>query len=559
MKNEAQQQQNIQDRLAFIELDDEACSSIRNIKAILDRELPVALDIFYKTIQKNPETRKFFSSTKHMDSAKSAQVDHWKSISAGSFDQRYVANVRKVGQTHARIGLEPRWYIGGYAIVVEHLINSIVTEMWPKHSMLGRSKIGPEQVSASLGALIKAMMLDMDLSISMYVEAAEEARLKLEREAAQEAERVRAEEAKREALRQSEEEAANRERTAVLTAMGAAIARVANKDLTSRILEDLPPAYRGLQTEFNAAIEQVESALQQVVAGAGAMVSGTQEISSAADDLSRRTEQQAASLEETSAALEEITTTVKKTATESAHARDTVASAKGAAETSRDVVRQAVDAMADIENSSKEIAKIIGVIDEIAFQTNLLALNAGVEAARAGDAGRGFAVVASEVRALAQRSAEAAKQIKSLISRSSEQVSHGVHFVSDSGRTLEQIISHVMSINDMILSIAHAAEEQATGLAQVNVAIADLDQTTQQNAAMVEETTAACHTLSQQTDELSSLVGSFSLGQESVATLRQTADRMSRKIAPKVVRGTSAVQGKKRSASGGAKADWEEF
>ncbi|RUO98154.1 methyl-accepting chemotaxis protein [Hyphomicrobium sp.] len=559
MKNDAQQQQNIQDRLAFIELDDDACASIRSIKAILDRELPVALDLFYKTIQKTPETRKFFNSQKHMDSAKGSQVDHWKSISAGNFDQRYVANVRKVGQTHARIGLEPRWYIGGYAIVVEHLINSIVTEMWPKNSMLGRPKIGPGQVSASLSALIKAMMLDMDLSISMYVEAAEEARRKLEREAAQEAERVRAEEAKREALRQSEEEAANRERTAVLTAMGAAIARVANKDLTSRINEDLPPAYRELQTEFNAAIEQVETAMQQVVAGTGGMVSGTQEISSAADDLSRRTEQQAASLEETAASLEEITTTVKKTAQESAHARDTVSSAKSAAETSRDVVRQAVDAMAEIENSSKEIAKIIGVIDEIAFQTNLLALNAGVEAARAGDAGRGFAVVASEVRALAQRSAEAAKQIKTLISRSSEQVEHGVHFVSDSGRTLEQIISHVMSINEMILSIAHAAEEQATGLAQVNVAIAELDQTTQQNAAMVEETTAACHTLGQQTDELQRIVNSFALTQHGTSALRHTADHMSRKIAPKPLRASKPAQPKLKAASGGEKADWEEF
>ena len=311
--------------------------------------------------------------------------------------------------------------------------------------------------------------------------------------------------------------------------------KLAQKDLTSRITPDLPDAYQGVQREFDSAVQQFETALRHVAASASAMVSGTKEISLAADDLSRRTEQQAASLEETAASLAEITTIVTKTASESAHARDVAATAKGAAEESRKVVRQAMDAMADIENSSKEIAKIIGVIDEIAFQTNLLALNAGVEAARAGDAGRGFAVVASEVRALAQRSADAAKQIKTLISRSSEQVDHGVRFVSDSGATLEQIIAHVTSINEMILSIAGAAKEQATGLAQVNIAINDLDQTTQQNAAMVEETTAACHNLGQETGQLSQLVGEFNLGQSGGASLRKAADQMASKITPRLV------------------------
>lgn len=541
------------DRLAFIELDEDRCASIRSIKGIIDRELPVALDLFYRTIQNTPETRKFFENPSHMNSAKSAQIGHWASISAGKFDDQYVANVRKVGQTHARIGLEPRWYIGGYAIVVEHLIKSVINEMWQSGFSFGRPKVGADQVGQCLSALVKAMMLDMDLSISIYVEAAEEARLKLEKEAALEVERTRNEEAQREAERKKLEEASNRERTAVLTAMSSAIAKLAQKDLTSRITDDLPAAYVGLQREFNSAVEQFEAALQHVVASAASMVSGTGEISTAADDLSKRTEQQAASLEETAAALEEITMTVKKTASESSHARDTVASAQGAAEASREVVRHAVDAMAEIENSSKEIAKIIGVIDEIAFQTNLLALNAGVEAARAGDAGRGFAVVASEVRALAQRSAEAAKQIKALISRSSDQVQHGVRFVSDSGKTLEQIISHVISINDMVLSIAHAAEQQAAGLAQVNIAITDLDRNTQQNAAMVEETTAACHTLSGQTSELSRLVGEFKLGQHGVSALRQTADRMSGKNSPR------SPSTKKRAASSAANGDWEEF
>ncbi|WP_291167335.1 globin-coupled sensor protein [Hyphomicrobium sp.] len=550
----------LNDRLAFIGLDSDQCASIRSIKNIIDGELPAALEQFYRTVQETPESRKFFKNPAHMNSAKRAQIAHWESISAARFDEQYFANVRRVGEAHARIGLEPRWYIGGYAIVVQHLIKSILNDTWQKGFSFGRQRKGPEEVGQCLGALVKAMMLDMDLSISIYVEAAEAARLKLEREIALEADRKRAEEAEREAERKGQDEAANSERAAALTAMSTAIAKLAKKDLTSRMMHDLPVAYRGVQREFDSAVEQFEAALQHVAASADAMVSGTKEISSAADDLSRRTEQQAASLEETAAALAEITTTVTKTASESAHARDVAATAKGAAEASRKVVREAMDAMADIENSSKEIAKIIGVIDEIAFQTNLLALNAGVEAARAGDAGRGFAVVASEVRALAQRSAEAAKQIKSLISRSSEQVDHGVRLVSDSGATLEQIISHVTSINEMILSIAHAAEEQATGLAQVNIAINDLDQTTQQNAAMVEETTAACHSLGQETSQLSRLVSEFTLGASGVASLRKTADRMASKITPKLLQSSGKTSApSRRAASANDKPEWEEF
>ncbi len=528
----------LNDRLHFIALDGDQCERIRSIKHIIDKELPGVLDQFYETILKTPETRKFFKNTAHMNAAKSAQIAHWASISSAKFDEQYFANVRRVGEAHARIGLEPRWYIGGYAIVVERLIKAIVNEMWQKGFSFGRQSKGPEDIGECLAALVKAMMLDMDLSISIYVEAGEAARLRLEKEVALESGRAREEEAQREAERKALEEAANRERTAVLTSMSTAIGMLARKDLTSRITPDLPVAYQGVQREFDSAVQQFETALRHVAVSADAMVSGTKEISLAADDLSRRTEQQAASLEETAASLAEITTIVNKTANESAHARDDAATAKSAAEASRKVVRQAVDAMADIENSSKEIAKIIGVIDEIAFQTNLLALNAGVEAARAGEAGRGFAVVASEVRALAQRSAEAAKQIKTLISRSSEQVDHGVRFVSDSGTTLEEIIAHVTSINELILSIARAAKEQATGLTQVNIAINDLDQTTQQNAAMVEETTAACHSLGQETGQLSRLVGEFKLGQSDGASLRKAAGEMASKIGPRLVQST---------------------
>jgi methyl-accepting chemotaxis protein len=250
-------------------------------------------------------------------------------------------------------------------------------------------------------------------------------------------------------------------------------------------------------------------------------------MSHAADDLSRRTEQQAASLEETAAALDEITVTVKRTAEAAAHARSVATTAAGTAEQSGKVVRDAIEAMNGIEKSSGQISQIIGVIDEIAFQTNLLALNAGVEAARAGDAGRGFAVVASEVRALAQRSADAAKEIKSLIAASTNQVEQGVDLVRRTGQALDRITQQVAELTNIVADIAASAQEQASGLGQVNTALNQMDQVTQQNAAMVEESTAASHALAQETDEVSRLVTRFDLGRKSSATpTRQTSRQM---------------------------------
>ncbi len=256
---------------------------------------------------------------------------------------------------------------------------------------------------------------------------------------------------------------------------------------------------------------------------AQAVDTGTAEISDASSNLAKRTEQQASSLEETAAALDEITATVKKAAEGATHARKVVADTKDDAEKSGQVVRKAVEAMGTIEKSSQQISQIIGVIDEIAFQTNLLALNAGVEAARAGDAGRGFAVVASEVRALAQRSADAAKEIKGLISASTAQVGEGVKLVAETGQSLERIMVKVTEINTVVSEIAAGAQEQATGLQQVNTAVNEMDKMTQQNAAMAEEATAAGRSLTQQAEQLTSLVGQFRLGDVAQSGPRRVA------------------------------------
>ncbi len=289
--------------------------------------------------------------------------------------------------------------------------------------------------------------------------------------------------------------AQDQERAQVVSALADGLARVAAGELTCRLNQAFPPEYEALRGDFNAAVTALDQVLSTIAEATSSVRTGSDEIASAADDLSRRTEKQAASLEETAAALEQITATVKGAATGATEARSFVSEAHGGAARSAEVVEQAVAAMSLIAESSGQIGRIIGVIDEIAFQTNLLALNAGVEAARAGEAGKGFAVVASEVRALAQRSAEAAKEIKGLISASSAHVDTGVDLVSRTGQALATIVDQVAHIDELIDAISNGTREQATGLTQVNVAVNQMDQMTQQNAAMVEQTTAAAHAM----------------------------------------------------------------
>lgn len=270
--------------------------------------------------------------------------------------------------------------------------------------------------------------------------------------------------------------------------------------------------FEGLRTDFNSAMSQLRATLSTVARSTNAIDDGSREISTSAEDLSRRTEQQAASLEETAAALDQISTNVANSTKRAEEARGLASEPNESARRSGGIVASAVTAMGRIENSSGQIANIIGVIDDIAFQTNLLALNAGVEAARAGDAGKGFAVVAQEVRELAQRSANAAREIKGLIEQSAAEVKTGVKFVSETGEALRQIETFIVAINTHMASIATSAREQSIGLSEVNTAVNQMDQVTQQNAAMVEEASAAGATLAAEAGMLRQVVGQFQLG-----------------------------------------------
>jgi methyl-accepting chemotaxis protein len=312
------------------------------------------------------------------------------------------------------------------------------------------------------------------------------------------------------------EEQKAREAAAVAAAVDGlanGLRHLSDGDMTYRIDQVFAGQLDQLKVNFNESMAKLHMVLRLVGENAYAIDAGAGEIRSAADDLSKRTEQQASSVEQTAAALEEVTTAVKDAALRASEAGELVARTKAGAETSGTIVQDAVSAMEEIEKSSREISNIIGVIDDIAFQTNLLALNAGVEAARAGEAGKGFAVVAQEVRELAQRSANAAKEIKALITKSGDQVRQGVELVGETGRRLATIVSEVQGINGNVSAIVTTSREQSTGLNEINVAVNQMDQGTQKNAAMVEQTTAATHSLAREAAALIELLSQFRLGE----------------------------------------------
>ncbi|WP_164736559.1 methyl-accepting chemotaxis protein [Pararhodobacter zhoushanensis] len=307
------------------------------------------------------------------------------------------------------------------------------------------------------------------------------------------------------------------EQELVVKDLGRGLRGLASGYLDTRLTDAYSGSYEQLRADFNETVETMESLMRSIASNAMEIRARAEEISASSDDLSHRTENQAATLEETAAALDELTASVRTAAESASEVESVVADARKEAEKSGQVVSEAVSAMSMIRQSSNEISQIIGVIDDIAFQTNLLALNAGVEAARAGDAGRGFAVVASEVRALAQRSSEAAKQIKTLITGSAEQVETGVGLVGRAGDTLRMIIERVSNIDQLIGGIATGSREQSAGLGEINVGVSQLDQVTQQNAAMVEEVTAAATTLNTESSALTQIVSRFRLNDSEVS------------------------------------------
>ncbi len=297
--------------------------------------------------------------------------------------------------------------------------------------------------------------------------------------------------------------------------------RLSDGDLSIRIVQPFAAEYEALRTEFNGSVERLAETISTVLHTSARLKTNSSEIAGATDDLAKRTELQAASLEQTASAFDEITVTVRNSSERAREASTVMAAAKDGAEKSALIVRDAVAARERIAGSSTQIRQIITVIDEIAFQTNLLALNAGVEAARAGEAGKGFAVVAQEVRELAGRSAKAAREITTLIESSAREVAGGVQLVNQTGAALTGIEGHVLQVTGLIGAIVAAAGEQTAALSDINAALHRMDQMTQQNAAMVEQTNAACRELSDEVQDLNCVAERFQVS--AVAHARRAA------------------------------------
>ncbi|WP_158241491.1 methyl-accepting chemotaxis protein [Novosphingobium sp. TH158] len=460
----------LDERIAFYEIDKLKPADLRGVRRVLARRLDGALARFYAHVAKVPALGAFFSGEAHVEKARSAQRAHWMAVFKDGVDEAYFQRAVRIGQTHARIGLEPKWYVGGYTVILEEMIRAIVAPGLLWYLPWNRSK------ARRLVAFVKIALFDIDLGLSGYFVDSEE-----------------------------------KMRAVVRGQLGAALEKLAQGDLSARA-SGLPEEFAKVEQDFNAAMASLQGVMSKVIVGVNAISNGSREIRTASDDLARRTEEQAASLEETAGAIAELTEKVGNTAQTTSAAQTAIRAMQAEATDGGSVVRRAIDAMGMIEASSRQISQIISVIDGIAFQTNLLALNAGVEAARAGEAGKGFAVVASEVRALAQRSSEAASDIKKLITDSAQQVSIGVGLVGDSGSVLDAIAARIEELYQSFAGLTSTAENQAVNIRQINGAVGEMDRMTQQNAAMAEQCTAAARSLVEQAEEAASAIAAFRLG-----------------------------------------------
>ncbi|WP_246132663.1 methyl-accepting chemotaxis protein [Devosia ginsengisoli] len=489
----------LQSRLDFIGLDAAAQRRLATVQAHVDRHLPLALDKFYAKIATVPAVMKFFDGKQQMDRAQSKQVGHWKAIAAGQFDDAYYEASSRVGLRHAQIGLEPRWHIGGYGIIVETLVLGLVRDVMaealqPKAKRFGRKAVSPEEVMAATDAMgmaladvLKSMLLDIDIGVSVYFE-----KLTADAKAA------------------DAEAQAKINRAVTLT--GAVLRDMAQGDLTTRITDDFEPEFEQIKGDTNAVAEKLTGIVGQLQQTSRSLKTATGEILSGANDLSERTTRQAATIEETSASVEQLSLAVVENARRAATASDKAQAVSQNATQGGEVMKEANQAMSAIEASSAKISNIIGMIDDIAFQTNLLALNASVEAARAGDAGKGFAVVAVEVRRLAQSAANASSEVKALIEASAAEVRAGTRLVGQAAETLLDILAGAQESAALIDTIAQANKDQASSLEEVAVAVRQMDEMTQHNAALVEETNAAIEQTEVQASELDGIVDVFKIG-----------------------------------------------
>ncbi|WP_052134997.1 protoglobin domain-containing protein [Sphingomonas sp. 37zxx] len=460
----------VQSRLTFMGIDEQQRATLAKIQPIMGSMLSDGLERFYTTARKTPETAVFFRDEAHMRKAKASQHAHWLNIASGRFDDNFYSSVRRIGSVHARIGLEPRWYIGAYALVLEELMRGASKRFsfWQRLRSWFRL---PSATDASI-ALVKAALLDLELSVSIYFEQGQA------------------------------------ERDEAIRKLGDALQGLADGDLASN-LDQLPSSFAALQSSYDQTLESVRSMIGAVTQSTIGIRSGSHEIAQASLDLAQRTEGNAASLEQTSAALVQIDSRLRATAEVSGQ---TVTRADKAITTvggGRATAVEAVAAMGRVSDSAKGIDGVIEGLDKIAFQTRVLAMNAAVEAGRAGDAGRGFAVVADLVSALAMRAEEEAKRARDQLTLTQTDIATAVQAVQNVDGALADISTEVGAVHELLGAMAGDTMVQSEAITQISVAIRAMDHATQQNAAMVEETSAAARNLTSEVASLSDQAARF--------------------------------------------------
>ncbi|WP_294329420.1 globin-coupled sensor protein [uncultured Sphingomonas sp.] len=457
-------------RLTFMEMDERQRDALRATQPWVEATLGDALDQFYARASATPETARFFRDQAHMSRAKSAQQKHWARIAAAEFNNDYHASARRIGATHAHIGLEPRWYVGSYAIVLQHLIAGVHRLNSPFRRLL-RLFRGPSTEKATV-ALVKAALLDMEVSLSIYFEEAQA------------------------------------ERDAAIAAFETALHSLAEGDLTNE-LNGMPSSFAGLEKSYNRTLTRIREMLAAVGDGTMRIRSGITEISQAAEDLSRRTQGNAASLEETTAAVSQMDARFRSTAEAAKHTVTRADQAIATVGQGRAIAEEAVQAMGRVSEAAKGTDSVIEGLDKIAFQTRVLAMNAAVEAGRAGEAGRGFAVVADLVSALAMRAEEEAGRAREQLTMTQAEIVTAVDAVQKVDGALANISGDVSQVHDLLGSMATDNGAQSTAISEISHAIGDMDRATQQNAAMVEQTSAAAQNLTQEVGELANLASQF--------------------------------------------------
>jgi methyl-accepting chemotaxis protein len=524
--------QELQSRLDFIGLDPEKLQNLAKLSEHVNAHLPASLDQFYDKIATVSQVSAFFTDPGLIDHAKGRQLEHWQTIAAGCLDDAYFRKSTAIGEVHARIGLEPRWYIGGYALIVEGLVKGVVNDFVARTfdgkggfltKTYGPRDIarGADEMSMALANLLKAAFLDIDIAVSTYFNKTAEETTSLNQQISQVVGKAKQGDfSARVDMTPVNPELADLASSIneLMASVGRGVeetahvlAALSNTDLTQRMRGEFSGAFAQLQHDTNAVAERLTEIVGQLQTTSRSLKTATGEILVGANDLSERTTKQAATIEETSAAIEQLANTVQQNSRRAEEAASNTGKVTRDAEEGGEVMNQTTQAMTRITQSSSKISNIIGMIDDIAFQTNLLALNASVEAARAGEAGKGFAVVAIEVRRLAQSAAEASSEVKALIEQSATEVKTGSGLVESAAAKLETMLEAVRKNAGLMKSIASESREQSAAIDEVNVAVKLMDEMTQHNAALVEETNAAIEQTEAQASELDSIVEVFNV------------------------------------------------